>query len=127
MDLPAAVLARWFAELTRCSAVTASFALLLWSVLPYAWQRRVASWQRCGVQKHPPLPGSTYTEQASRAPQGWPRLARGRGQAASTRNTRILLPWLLRASAGALADSVGLLCALPEDAPTGQPVNQRQE
>lgn len=49
MDLSAAVTVQWFAELTRCFAVTASFVLLLWSVLPPAWEMGVISRQRCGT------------------------------------------------------------------------------
>lgn len=40
----------WFASAVICRTDTASLVLLLWSVLPPAWEMRAMSWQRCGVK-----------------------------------------------------------------------------
>lgn len=62
-----------------CFAVTASFALLLRSVRPPAWEMGVISRQKCGHKDHV---SASHCPRARRALQGWPMLTQGRGHAA---------------------------------------------
>lgn len=74
MDLSAVVTVWWFAELTRCIAVTTSFVLLTRSVLPPAGETGLASRQRCGYRDGV---STSHCPGAGRQGPPWPRQTQG--------------------------------------------------